>query len=426
VTKTLTALVAIGLIAPGVAALAQDGAADRVTVSGFGTVAAEYSTERQADFSGSLIQPNGVGHTAEFAGGPDSRFGLQGRADFGERLSSVVQLVAQHQYDNEYAPQIEWANVKFKLRPDLSVRLGRTELPVFMLSDSRLVGYANLTLRPPVEVYSSDPMTSNDGVDLTWRVDFDDAVGTLQALAGRSRARFPEDLQVTASRTRGLNFAYESGALTLRLHYTSTRVDLRSGSIDSLLQGYRQLGAALATLPGLQGAAARATALAKTYDPTDVGISFLTVGIAYDPGAWVITAEWAADVNPTVFFDRKAWYTTIGRRFGNWTPYVTRAEIRSGRRTESDVSSALLATPLASSAAALDAGLNRFLATLAPTQRSVSLGVRWDLARHFDLKLQYDRVMLGAGSAGTLVNTQPTFRPGGKLGVFGLGLDFVF
>ncbi len=251
-------------------------------------------------------------------------------------------------------------------------------------------------------------------------------MGTLQALIGRSRARFPGDLEVTAHGTRGVNFAFECGDFTLRLHYTRTRADLRSGSIDSLLEGYQQLGAALSSLPGLQSVGANATALARTYNPTDVAISFLTVGAAYDPDRWVITAEWAADVNPTVLFDRKAWYATIGHRFGDWTPYLTRAQIRSNRHNPLAVSSALLAPPLASTAATLDAGLNRLLASFAPMQDSVSLGVRWDFARNFDLKLQYDWIMLGADSAGTLVNAQPGFRPGGTLGVAGMGVDFVF
>ncbi len=151
-TRTWIVLAAIGLATSGAAVQAQDSAADRLTVSGFGTAAAVYSTEHQADFVGTLIQPNGVGHTNHLGFGPDSKLGLQGQADFGEQLSSVVQVVAQHQYDNGYVPRLEWTNVKFKPRPDVSVRVGRTELPVFMLSDSRLVGYADLALRPPVEL----------------------------------------------------------------------------------------------------------------------------------------------------------------------------------------------------------------------------------------------------------------------------------
>jgi hypothetical protein len=43
-----------------------------------------------------------------------------------------------------------------------------------------------------------------------------------------------------------------------------------------------------------------------------------------------------------------------------------------------------------------------------------------------DLKLQYEHISLGAGSAGTLTNVQPGFQPGGALNVFSAAVDFVF
>jgi len=94
-TRSLVALAtAMALVTPGGLLRAQESAPFRVTVSGFGTAAAAFSTEHQADFVGSLVQPNGAGHTANPSVGPDSKLGLQGQAAFGERLSSVVQVVA--------------------------------------------------------------------------------------------------------------------------------------------------------------------------------------------------------------------------------------------------------------------------------------------------------------------------------------------
>jgi len=45
--------------------------------------------------------------------------------------------------------------------------------------------------------------------------------------------------------------------------------------------------------------------------------------------------------------------------------------------------------------------------------------------KNIDLKLQYDRIRLGAGSPGWLVNAQPDFRPGGGVNVVSLAIDFV-
>ena len=72
----------------------------------------------------------------------------------------------------------------------------------------------------------------------------------------------------------------------------------------------------------------------------------------------------------------------------------------------------------------LNAGLNAAVGS-APSQRTVSIGSRWDFARHLDLKLQFDHSRLGRGSAGTLSNVQPGFRPGGTVNLLSITLDFV-
>jgi hypothetical protein len=42
------------------------------------------------------------------------------------------------------------------------------------------------------------------------------------------------------------------------------------------------------------------------------------------------------------------------------------------------------------------------------------------------LKLQYDHMNLGAGSAGVLGNIQPGFQPGGTAHLLSASLDFVW
>jgi hypothetical protein len=52
--------------------------------------------------------------------------------------------------------------------------------------------------------------------------------------------------------------------------------------------------------------------------------------------------------------------------------------------------------------------------------------MRWDFMKNFDLKMQLDRIDLGAGSAGTLINVQPGFQPGSTILLFSSVVDFVF
>jgi hypothetical protein len=89
-------------------------------------------------------------------------------------------VISEQNYDNTYTPHVEWANVKYQFTPDLSVRCGRTALPIFMVTDSREIGYANPRVRPPDELYRIVPVRSIDGADASYRVSLGPATNTLQ------------------------------------------------------------------------------------------------------------------------------------------------------------------------------------------------------------------------------------------------------
>jgi hypothetical protein len=93
----------------------------------------------------------------------------------------------------------------------------------------------------------------------------------------------------------------------------------------------------------------------------------------------------------------------------------------------SDPGLTLSGLPPAAAAVAesLNAGLNGSLATIA-SQKTVSVGARWDLKQGVDLKLQLDRTQLGRDSQGWLTNLQPGFELGSSVNVISATIDFVF
>jgi hypothetical protein len=80
---------------------------------------------------------------------------------------------------------------------------------------------------------------------------------------------------------------------------------------------------------------------------------------------------------------------------------------------------------VAGAAAGLNAALDTILESLA-AQKTISLGCRWDVMKNVDLKVQYDHINLGAGSAGTLINVQPDFQRGSTVNVASIAIDFVW
>jgi hypothetical protein len=77
------------------------------SINGFGTLGAVHSTDDQADFVSNPAQPKGAGYTAAWTGTPDSKLGIQLNVDFTQRLSAVVQLLSQYQYDGTFRPDLQ-------------------------------------------------------------------------------------------------------------------------------------------------------------------------------------------------------------------------------------------------------------------------------------------------------------------------------
>jgi hypothetical protein len=396
---------------------------DMVSVRGFGTFGVMHSTEDQADVKGSVFQPDGAGYTREWDMRSDTKLAGQVAVRFTDSLSFTVQALSQYQYDKSFKPQIEWANLKYSITPDLSVRLGRIALPTFMISDSRMVGYANTFVRPPEEVYQISSITSNDGVDVSYSFSSGSLKNTVQAFYGQSEADLSSG-SVKADASFGVNYLAEVGSATFRVGYIRMDLDLDIPSTQPLFDGLNGLGAALNSF-GFTTAGGQAIALAKEYNLHESALSFLSVGASYDPGAWFVMSE-AIDFGGDNFLsDSRAGYVTAGARFSKFTPYVTLAKVKAFIEHEDGISTAGLPPAFAAGAAGLNAGMNASLNQFRGSQQSAALGVRWDALTNIAIKGQYNYVDVGDNSAGMLT-AQPGYELGSNYSLLSLTVDFIF
>ncbi|MBQ0719790.1 MAG: hypothetical protein KBT88_14950 [Gammaproteobacteria bacterium] len=394
---------------------------------GFGTLGTVYSDEDQADFVSSwLLQPNGAGHTSEWHGGVDTKIGGQVNAQLNEQLSAVLQVVMQRQEDNAWTPAVEWANIQYQLNDELTVRIGRTVVASFMVSDTRLVGYANPWIRGPQEVYQIVPITNVDGIDLSYGNYFGELRNTLQVTYGQTDRDLVQDGELLARNAFILSNTMEYGPATFRLAYISADATLDTPDSNALFDGYAQLGETLALIPGQEDAAAEATVLSERYRVEDAPIEIYSAGIRLEPDNWLLMAEWARITEAGALPRTDAWYTTIGYRFSSLTPYLTLAKVNARTHKESGVSSTGMPPALTAATETLNAGLDQLLAQPSPAQRSITAGLRWDFSASAALKLQYQHIELDEKSAGRLGNVQPGFTPGNRVNTFSAAIDFVF
>jgi hypothetical protein len=377
----------------------------------FGTLGVVHSSDSQADFSGSTSKPSGAGYSRSWSADVDSRFGAQLTANITSQLSAVLQLISEQNYANSFQPEVEWANIKYQLTPDFDVRIGRIELPLFVVSDARKVGFVNPWVRPPVEVYEVTPITNSDGVDLNYRLHLGDVTTTLAAAYSRSyRLDFPLHYSSEFRDLHALIIKTEYGAALFNFSYLAAHTNLEPNI--ALFPAYRSLGAA-------------GDAIANTYELVDKLATVVSAGASYDPGKWFAQAEWSQFDSRAYFGVSTGWYVSGGYRIAKLTPFLTLSAVTTSPTSVAGVDASALPANLAATAAALNAGLNQALGQR-PTQRTLAAGARWDFARDLDLKLQIDHTRLGPGSPGDLINVQPGFRYGGTVNLFSAAIDFVY
>ncbi|MBI5258477.1 MAG: hypothetical protein HY855_18365 [Burkholderiales bacterium] len=424
--KISLSAVAGAIASLGMAMSAQAQSSFDYKFSGFGSVGFVHSDNRGADYVTTRLQPNGAGLTRQTDWGPDTKLGGQMNLKFGDKLEAVVQVVSQHQGDNSFRPEVEWANLKYKFSDNFSVRVGRIALPPYMISETRQVGYSYTWAHPPVEVFSIMPITSNDGIDISWQTRLGEARNVLQVYYGTRKTEAASGTRVKSKQATGFSDTLELGSWTAHVSFFDAKVDFVSAQIEPLFAGLRQFAGAAGAVPvpGFQTAAASANALVKKYSTLDVHQSNVSVGLNYDPGDWFAMGEYVFGKAEGLQGDIKAWHLLAGYRIGSFTPYVGLASARSSFTLEKgiDVSGA---PPLAAGAAALTAGIQAAQRGINPTQKSATVGVRWDAIRNVAIKLQYERAETGTGSSGYFAKPLPTFT-GAKVNLVTAVVDFVF
>ncbi|NRR32296.1 porin [Oxalobacteraceae bacterium] len=378
------------------AAQAQD---SPITISGFGTAALTMSDTDDAEYA-RFLQASGVKKKPR--PGVDSNFGIQGTYKLNDQFSFTAQGLARKVATDKFGAELAWAFAKYKINDDFNLRVGRMGLPVYMISDFRNVGYANLMLRPPQEVYRQVSVDAVDGVDISFQHSYGDTTLTAQLAAGKSSTEAPGNFHVDFKDVLALNVVAENGPFTLRFGRAQTKFTY---------VGYTSLNGLLTTLRAVGLAS-----VAAQMPITEVKGSFTSVGGTMDYKNFLVQAEYAKRKTDTRMTpDTSSWYTMFGYRIGKVTPYYVHSSVQqdSIRNFAGLPSSGPLAPLAAAANGAIKTGL----------QTSDAIGMRWDFYKSAALKVQFDHVKPKDGP-GAFVNAKPGFT--GPVNVYAAAIDFVF
>jgi hypothetical protein len=365
--------------------------------SGFGTLGAVKTTNDDTGFRTGVDQYEGA--TKRWNPGVDSKIAAQGSAVFSNGVTLTAQVLGSRRNGEEFDAGFEWAYIQYTGIDGLDLKGGRVVLPSFMVSDSRLVGYATPWLRVSPLVYAMMPLSHVDGEQATVRHAFGPVVVSGQFTYGNadgtsvvtSPVTLPGFLgggtyyepTITEGPTRnihGLNIALEWGDWTFRASQVNDHV---------------KLGVTVANPPPLVALGAGATSAGPSIIFKD---KFQELGLQYDNGKVVVMAESVKrSTKDEKVQDAKAWYVAAGYRFDSIMPYVMVSQFEQ---------------TFASTGA------------LPPKAKGLALGARYELTANSALKAEWAQYKNNSGYIFTDAVSPAVADK--KINVMSVALDFVF
>lgn len=356
-------------------ACAADGGVE-VKLSGYGTVAATVTDSSDVAFRNNVWKTKGVSNSVDI--GNDSRFGVQAVVFFNKQLSFTGQLVGQRRMtgvedadfgkDKDLDPKVEWFYAQYAVTPGFNVRLGRSVLPAFLLSDSLNVGYAAPWLRAPMHLYASQALSTLDGVQLNWRDSLGGFNVGVQGSYGKSNGEYQLPIlgsqTIQSEDTYGLNMVVERGNWLGRIGMVKAATPGRFGSVKD---------------------------------------KYIGAGMQYDDGQLIVMGEVAkrdqnkfAQIGNVAFITGKYAYLAGGWRFGSVLPMIM--------WSKADHEQANLAG-----------------STVVAHPKSLGLSLRYDIAPNVALKAQSDQYKANDPLAFVTPSTTSD-----SIKVLTVGVDFVF
>jgi hypothetical protein len=374
-----------------------------VSLRGFGTLGLTRTDTDSAQFVRDLSQPNGAG--TQWTSKVDSLLGVQTNVQFSPATEAVVQMVSRYHADSSYRPELTWAFLRHDFSSGVSLRAGRLGTDFYMLGDSRLVGYSNISLRPTPDFYGSLVFSYIDGVDVSATLPVASGLLRGKVFWGQSPEKTPYapgilwDLQ--GSNLMGGNLDYSVGPWQVRLSHVYVRFH-QEMPVDALLHS---IGINLPQ-PYLSLVPEMAMAGSQT--------SFSSLGLVYDKGPLNVQLMLnQIKHNSAAYADTKAAYVQAAYRMGAVTPYL------GVSRSFSD-----LETLPSSEVPGVNSVTSLLVAQSVTNQHTYTLGGRWDLQKNLALKAQVDWIRGQPASRFAFKTVQTNWD--GRMTVFSLALDFVF
>ncbi len=339
----------------------------------------------------------------------DSRLGI----NLSAALNHQWQMAAQVLF---YQRQViaDWYFMTHRPFEGTALRFGRQKFATWLFSDSIDVGNTYPWVRPPLEVYSLNPINAHDSVSASQMLEVGSFELEFAASYGRINERIDDQLRGTSLAGADIDVHdLFGGYILVRNDIALLRTSYYTGKIDATsdLYDFEGLTGDFISIGGKvdwKGLLVLTEWAEVTTNTPQDKIDEAERQAAIASGEAATTGDSAAKakaeklglqafvLNSDVF-SGQAWYVTLGYQFGDWLPHATYAA---------------LDTP--------DEALNY------GDQTSTTLGVRYDISLVADVKAEVSYIEPGTDSWGLYQRADLDTTGFEPLTLYSLAVDFVF
>jgi len=353
-----------------------------IELSGFGTLGLVSTDSKFYGYRRDISQANGAFEN-EFDFNSVSVFGLQLDSNINNAFDLVYQSVYRDQNDISVDSITSMAFLRYSPNAAWSVRLGRTPVDLFLLSEYRDIGFAYTWAQAPSEVYGMIPYRHLDGLDITYSTQFSDLTLRSKIYTGKSKADisavdFTEEIKL--DNIYGVALTLEAMNWTINARYTEVKVAQNTSLQKSLSQGISQIPDAI--WPD-------SAPFAKSITLLNQNIKYVSISGRYDFDSWQLLSEFTHTKSESpVIPELLAGYVSIIKRYKDHAFYLISAFTDSNNF---DINSLNVNTQfLPPEGLALYHAVNQSMNFYASNQQTQSIGWRWDIRENLAFKMQLD------------------------------------
>lgn len=360
--------------------------AERATISGFGNIGVVHSNSDTYRFRTDISRDNdNFEDSLDFSA--ISSLGIQADISLFLDFDLVTQLIYRGQKKSTLDNALSLAFLRYKPAPDWELRIGRTQLDLYLLTEYRDIGFAYPWAKIPTEVYAILPYRNLDGADFTYFKTHNDLDYRIKLFNGQSSSNIAldsENVELKIEDVMGVSFELSQFDWTLSLKHTQARTKNNISTMTGIIGGLQQIPdviwpdkAAFINDFSLVNKKAYFSSAGLKYNLGP--LTFLTELAHLESESSVVSAVNSGYVSTTYNFDKGQLFYTFA--IAESKPSKFNDAVGIQRSLPNQVEEIILA-------------VNESFRVFSPNQQTHSLGVRYDLKDNIALKLQIDHTKI--------------------------------